>query len=159
MNDNFDAKLNLYMRAERAMLTLTLREKVRQMVYITCALLALLTTLILLNIGAFYTLLTYLSPQLSAFTLAGLNLLLILIMLMLASKKKNTAEVEALSDIRDFAKTQVMTELQASTQNIVDMSQSIKHVADDVNAVLSGEAFGLQGLISMLHRVVKPKQN
>jgi hypothetical protein len=159
MNSNFDAKLNLYVRAERAMLTLTLREKKRQMVYITCALLALLTTLILLNIGAFYTLLTYLSPQLSAFALAGLNLLIILIMLILAGKKKNTAEIEALSDIRDFAKTEVITELQVSTQNIVDMSQSIKHVADDVNAVLSGEMFGLQGLISMLHHIVKSKKS
>jgi hypothetical protein len=159
MSDDFDSKLSLYLRSEKALFTLALREKARQAVYVIFALMALLATLVLCNIGLFYTLLDYISPQLCAFVLAGINILISVIMIIISAKKKTTGEVDALIEIRDFAKTEVADELQKSKKEIAEMGSSVKNVADDVNAILSGTAFGIQTLLPILQRILKSKKN
>jgi len=158
MDGNFDNKLNLYLRSERAMLDIFVRNKLRQLFFVSLGFVALLTALIMFDIAIFFTLQSYFTTNITAFILAGSNILLFLIFLLFASRKKHQREVEALRDIRDFAKEQVGQDVKIATDEVVSMGKSVKHVAHDVSSIFSGEAFGLAGLIPIIQSILKPKK-
>ena len=68
MDDNFDSKLHLYIRSERAMLDIFVRDKLRQLFFISIGFIALLTALIMFDIAIFFTLTTYFSTKITAFS-------------------------------------------------------------------------------------------
>jgi hypothetical protein len=70
MNENFDKKLNLYLRSERAMLDIFVRDKLRQLFFVSLGLIALCTALIMFDIAMFVTLQHYFTANITAFILA-----------------------------------------------------------------------------------------
>jgi len=157
MDGNFDSKLNLYLRSERAMLDIFVRNKLHQFFFISLGFVALLTALIMFDIAIFFTLKNYFSTPITAFILAGSNTLLCLIFLLFSKHKKHQREVDALRDIRDFAKEQVSSDVKIATNEMVHMGKSVKHITHDISSIFSGEAFGLAGLIPILRTILKPK--
>jgi len=157
MDGNFENKLNLYLRSERAMLDIFVRNKLRQLFFVSLGFIALLTALIMLDIALFFTLKTYFETNITAFILAGGNLLLFLIFLLFAKHKKHQQEAKALRDIRDFAKDQVAQDVKIATDDVVNMGKSVKHVAHDISSIFSGEAFGLAGLVPIIQSILKRK--
>ena len=75
----------------------------------------------------------------------------------LSKKKKHQHDVEALRDIRDFAKAEVSHDIKLATDDVVHMGKSVKHIAHDVSSIFSGEAFGLAGLIPIIQSILKRK--
>jgi len=157
MDGNFDKKLSLYLRSERAMLDVFLLDQLRQLFFISLGLIALLTALIMFDIALFFTLQPYYSTSITAFILAGGHALFGLICIILAKKKKHQHDVEALRDIRDFAKAEVSHDIKLATDDVVHMGKSVKHIAHDVSSIFSGEAFGLAGLIPIIQSILKRK--
>lgn|SRR3990167_5579403 len=147
MGDNFDDKLSLYLRSEKILLKLTLREKARQLSYYILAILTFLVALISLNIGLFYCLQNYLNPAQCAFSLASFNLIVSIVMVLIATKKKANPEMAELSEIRDFAKENVIKDLQKSKNEIVDASKNIKDI-------VSGKIFNIQSIIPILQKIL-----
>lgn len=157
MDGNFENKLNLYLRSERAMLDIFMRNKLRQLFFVSLGFIALLTALIMLDIAIFFTLKNYFQTNITAFILAGGHAFLFLIFIVFAQHKKHQQETKALRDIRDFAKEQVTQDLKIATEEVVHMGKSVKHVAHDISSVFSGEAFGLAGLIPIIQSILKRK--
>lgn len=157
MDGNFESKLNLYLRSERAMLNIFVRNKLRQLFFMSLGFVALLTALIMLDIAIFFTLKNYFSTHITAFILAGSHALLFLIFLLFAKHKKHQHEADALRDIRDFAKDQVSHDVKLATSEVVKMGNSVKHVTHDISSIFSGEAFGLAGLIPIIRSILKHK--
>jgi hypothetical protein len=157
MDGDFDNKLNLYLRSERAMLDIFVRNKLRQLFFVSLGFVALLTALIMLDIALFFTLKTYFETNITAFILAGSNALLFLIFILFAQQKKHQQEAKALRDIRDFAREQVAQDVKIATDDVVKMGKSVKHVAHDISSIFSGEAFGLAGLVPIIQSILKRK--
>nr|MCH9756694.1 hypothetical protein [Gammaproteobacteria bacterium] len=120
-------------------------------------LVALLTALIMLDIAVFFTLKTYFLTKITAFILAGANGLLFLIFILFSKRNKHQKEVEALKDIRNFAKEEVTKDLKVVKDEVVEIGHSVGHVVHDVSSVLSGEAFGLARILPILHQFLKSK--
>lgn len=158
MDGNFENKLNLYLRSERAMLDIFIRNKLRQLFFISLSFVALLTALIMFDIAIFFTLQNYFATNITAFILAGSNALLFLIFILFAIQKQHQHEIKALRDIRDFAKEQVGQDVKIAADEVVHMGKSVQHVAHDVSSILRGEAFGLAGLIPIIQSILKTKK-
>ncbi|MDF1677135.1 MAG: hypothetical protein P1U32_00365 [Legionellaceae bacterium] len=157
MDSQFDRKLSLYMRSERAMLAVWLRRKARQLFWVLIALVACLTALILVDIGAFLTLSTYYSSKMSAFMLAGFNGVLCLVCIAFASRKGHKAEEAALKDIRDVAKDELGKDLKVVTDEVVEVGQSVGNAVHGVSTFFNGD-FGLTSLLATLHYFLKHQQ-
>jgi len=157
MNGNFDKKLNLYLRSERAMLDIFVRDQLRQLFFVSLGLIALFTALIMFDIAIFVTLQHYFTANITAFILAGIHVGLCLIFILCAKHKKNQRDIEALRDIRDFAKEQVCQDIKIATDDVIHMGKSVKNITHDVSSIFSGEAFGLAGLIPIIQRILKHK--
>ncbi len=157
MDSQFDRKLSLYMRSERAMLAIWLRRKARQLFWVLIALIACLTALILVDVGAFLTLSTYYAPKASAFILAGCNIVLCLACIAFSSRKGHKGEEAALKDIRDFAKDELGKDLEIVKDEVVEVGQSVGSAVHGVSAFLNGD-FGLTSLFTAVHHFLKHKQ-
>ncbi len=156
MDDNFEAKLQLYLRSERAMLDIFIRDKSRQLLFLFMSLMALLTAWIMFDIAVFFTLGAYFTVKMTTFILAAANVLLFLIFICCSKRRKHQKEVEALQDIRDFAKHEVTKDLKVVKNEVVDMTHSVGGVVRDVSSVLNGELLGLTRLITMIRGLIKP---
>ncbi|MDF1827117.1 MAG: hypothetical protein P1U39_02440 [Legionellaceae bacterium] len=157
MHRNFEKKLSLYLRSERAMLDVFVRDQLRQLVFGSLGLIAFLTAFILLDIALFFTLQQYFPTHMTAFILAGSHVVLGLICVVFAKKKKHQQEVEALRDIRDFAKAEVSHDIKLAADDVIHMGKSVKTFTNDVSSIFSGEAFGLAGLIPIIQSILKRK--
>lgn len=155
MNGNFDEKLSLYLRSERAMLDIFFRNTLRQIFFMILGFIALLTALIMLDIALFFTLQNYFKTHLTAFILSGSHVFLFFIFYLLAKHKKHQQETKALRDIRDFAKDHVTHDLKIATDEVVHVGKSVKRMTHDISSIFSSEAFGLVGLIPLIQRIIK----
>ncbi|MCH9764014.1 MAG: hypothetical protein K0U24_07330 [Gammaproteobacteria bacterium] len=157
MDDNFESKLHVYIRSERALFDIFLRDKARQLFCIAIGFIALLTALVMLNISFFYALNTIFPVTITAFILAGINVFLFLISLLFSKRKRHKKEVEALKDIRDFAEEALKKDLKVVKNEAVEIGQSVGHVVRDVSSIVRGEAFGLANLLPIIRHILKNK--
>jgi hypothetical protein len=148
MKDNFECKLSLYLRSERAMLDIFLRDKSRQLFFIGMGFVALFIALIFFDIALFFILKIYFSIHITAFILAGAHALFFLICLGFSKRKKQQKEVEALKDIRDFSKEEVVKDLKNAKNEVLDISHSVK-------SICRGEFLSLARLIPILRDLLK----
>ncbi len=157
MDDNFESKLHVYIRSERALFDIFLRDKARQLFCIAIGFIALLTALVMLNISFFYALNTIFPVTITAFILAVINVFLFLISLLFSKRKRHKKEVEALKDIRDFAEEALKKDLKVVKNEAVEIGQSVGHVVRDVSSIVRGEAFGLANLLPIIRHILKNK--
>ncbi len=157
MDRDFNNKLSLYLRSESAMLDIFMRNQLRQLFFMSLGFIALFTALIMLDIAMFFTLQHYFLTHITAFILTGSHVVLCLIFILCAKHKKHQREVEALRDIRDFAKEQVSHDIKIATDDVIHMGKSVKNITHDVSSIFNGEAFGLAGLIPIIQSILKRK--
>jgi hypothetical protein len=155
MDDNFESKLHLYLRSERAMLDVFIRDKSRQLSFVFMGFIALLTALVMFDIAVFFTLMAYFTIKITAFILAGANTVLFLMLICFSKRKKHQKEVEALQDIRDFSKDEVTKDLKIAKDEVVEISHSVGGVVRDVSSIFNGELLGLTRLITMIRDLIK----
>jgi len=154
MSEDFNAKMKLLIKSEKAMLSLEMRKKSRQTVWIALALLAVLLGLITLNITIFFYLETMYSNLISAAVLSVLNLFAASIFFLVASKQTTGAETEAIEEIRNFAWSQVQTDMDEVKQNITQYTDSISKVKRSVDNFTSGEAFGIKNVLPIITTLI-----
>ena len=158
MCSQFESKLNVYIRSERAMLDIFVRDKLRQLFFIAIGVIALFTTLILFDIAIFFTLTTYFSTKITAFILADANAILFLMSILFSKRKKHRKEVEALKEIRDFAKEEVLKDVKVVTDEVVEVGQSVGHAVHGASSIFSGEVFSLASLLATINSLLKNKK-
>ncbi len=151
MCEQFETKLRVYLKSERAMLDVLVQNKLRQCFLIGIGLITLLTALVMLDIALFFKLAAYLSISNTALVLAGANALLFLVFLLCAKIRKHRKEVEALREIRDFAKEEVAKDLK-------EVGQSAHQAVHSVSSIFTGEAFSLASVLAAVHHLLQDKK-
>jgi hypothetical protein len=154
MSDNFNAKMKLLMKSEKALLSLDIRKKSRQAVLVAIALLAVLAGLVMLNVTVYLYLGTHYSNLASAAILSGLNLLVAIIFFFIASRQDRGADAESIEEIRNFAWGQIETDIDEVKQNVSKFTQSVNKVKSSVDSFTSGDAFGLNKILPVITTLI-----
>ncbi len=162
MSNTIQNKINLLLRSEKALLKLELRKRSKQIVLNTIALLALFITLVMVNISVYFYLSTFLSSALAALILALINLFISALFFIIASKQECAPEAEAILDVRDFAWSQILEDVQEFKHEASEVKQTVKHINSGINGVLKRDVMSLGQLIPIIKILLenlKPKHN
>ena len=112
MNRNIEDKLALLLKSEKTLLRLEMRKKVRQAFLIVITLILLLCALGALNVALYLYLTDFISPLLSALSLAGVDITLAVVLLLIALNIGLGEDEKSAYEIRDFARTQIRHEIE-----------------------------------------------
>ena len=155
MSEDFNAKMKLLIKSEKAMLRLEMKKKGRQTFWIALALLAVLVTLVLLNVTVYLYLAQTNTPLVSAAILTGINLAVALLFLFVSTRQENADEAKAIEEIRNFAWEQVSTDIDDVKQGVSDFKESVVKVKKSVDGLTSGTAFGLNKVMPVLTTLIE----
>jgi hypothetical protein len=158
MSQDFNAKLNLLIKSEKALFRLEVRRKSRQGLFVAMALLAMLAALVLFNLALYYYLGSRFDPMISAVILAGLNLFVSGIFLFIASRQQAGPEADSLQEIRDFAWEQVSSDLESARQQAAELTRSVRRVGGNINAVMHRDYSALAALLPFVQSLVASRK-
>ena len=150
MNNDFNAKIKLLIKSEKALLSLEMRKKSRETFWVVLGLIALFIALIMLNVTLYLYLSTHFSNAASAGILTLLNITVAGIFFMIASKQNRGSEAESIEDIRDFAWQQVSTDVDEVKENIKEFTQNVVKVKQNVESFTTGDAFGIKKVLPIV---------
>jgi len=143
----FDGRLKVYMRSEKAILDIYIRNKLRTLFYTSLAFICILTALVMLDIGVFFTLTTYFTTKNTAFILAGSNLVLFILLICFARRKRYQRELQSLEAIRDVVKEDIEEE-------VFEVTQGLRQVTDHISSL-----FSIAGLAPILKKVIQTSKS
>ncbi len=154
MSEDFNAKMKLLIKSEKALLSLEMKKKSRQTIWVALGLVAVLVTLVMINITA-YLYLSATHTQLEAATiLTGLNIAVAILFFVLASRQSVGAEAASIEDIRDFAWEQVSGDLDEVKQHAADLKNSVVKVKKTVDSFTTGDAFGIKKVLPIITTLI-----
>jgi choline-glycine betaine transporter len=154
MSEDFNAKIKLLIKSEKALLSLEMKKKSRQTVWVAFGLVAVLVTLVMVNITAYLYLAATRTPLEAAAILTGLNIAVAVLFFILASRQSVGAEAASIEDIRDFAWEQVSSDLDEVKQQANDFKNSVVKVKKTVDGFTTGDAFGIKKVLPIITTLI-----
>jgi len=154
MSEDFNAKIKLLIKSEKALLSLEMKKKSRQTVWVAFGLVAVLVTLVMVNITAYLYLAATRTPLEAAAILTGLNIAVAVLFFLLASRQSVGAEAASIEDIRDFAWEQVSSDLDEVKQQANDFKNSVVKVKKTVDGFTTGDAFGIKKVLPIITTLI-----
>ena len=155
MSQDLNTKLKLLVKSEKALLGLQMRTKSRQTFWIALALLAVLVTLILLNVTVYLYLVQTRTPLAAVSMLTGINLAVAALFFFISTRQENLAEAKAIEEIRDFAWEQVSADIDEMKEGVGDFKESVVKVKKSVDSLASGTAFGLNKVMPVITTLIE----
>ncbi len=155
MSKDLNTKLKLLVKSEKALLGLQMRTKSRQTFWVALALLAVLVTLILLNVTVYLYLVQTRTPLAAVSILTGINLAVAALFFFISTRQENIAEAKAIEEIRDFAWEQVSSDIDEMKQGVGDFKESVVKVKKSVDSLTSGTVFGLNKVMPVITTLVE----
>jgi hypothetical protein len=154
MSEDFNAKMKLLIKSEKALLSLEMRKKSRQTVWVALALVAVLITLIMINVTVYLYLSSTHSNLEAAAILTGLNLAVAVLFFVIASRQNTGTEAASIEDIRDFAWDQVSSDLDEIKHHATDLKDSVFKVKKTVDSFTTGDAFGIKKVLPIITTLI-----
>ena len=155
MNKELSNKLHLLIRSEKALLRLEMRKKGRQVVFIAIAILAVLATLIMLNISAYLYLTEASTPLNAALILMAVDLAVAILFFILASRQELGNEAESINEIRDYALQELSGEYEEIKQEASEIRESFSKVSDGISAVFNRDFSAVKAVVPLIEMFVK----
>jgi hypothetical protein len=154
MSKDFNAKVKLLVKSEKALLSLEMRKKSRQTLFIALALLAVLVALVMMNITMYLYLATSHSSLESATILTLLNLFIAGIFFVIALKQDIGVEAESIEEIRDFAWRQVNDDINEVKHSVSEFKDSFVKVKKGVDSFSGGSSFGIKNILPIVTTLI-----
>jgi hypothetical protein len=154
MSEDFNAKIKLLIKSEKALLSLEMKKKSRQTVWIALGLVAVLVTLVMINFTAYLYLSSTHTQLEAAAILTGMNIAVAVLFFILASRQTLGAEAASIEDIRDFAWDQVSTDIDEVKQHAADLKNSVVRVKKTVDNFTTGDAFGIKKVLPIITTLI-----
>ena len=154
MSEDFNAKMKLLIKSEKALLSLEMKKKSRQTIWVALGLIAVLVTLVMVNITVYLYLSTTHSNVEAAAILTVLNILTAVLFFVMASRQQTGAETAAIEDIRNFAWEQISTDIDEVKQNVSEFKDSVVKVKSTVDSFTTGDAFGIKKIIPIVSTLI-----
>ncbi len=154
MSEEFNAKIKLLIKSEKALLSLEMKKKSRQTLWTALALVAVLVTLVMVNITTYLYLASTHTNLEAATILTGLNIAVAVIFFVIASRQTVGAEAASIEDIRDFAWEQVSSDIDEVKQNVTEFKNSVVKVKKTVDSFTTGDAFGIKKVLPIITTLI-----
>ncbi len=154
MSEDFNAKIKLLIKSEKALLSLEMKKRGRQTVWIALGIIAVLVTLVMFNITAYLYLSSTRTPLEAAAIQTAVNIALAALFFLLASRQTTGAEAAAIEDIRDFAWDQVSTDLDEVKQQAADIKDSVFKAKKTVDNFTAGDPFGIKKVLPIITTLI-----
>jgi len=154
MNNDFNAKLKLLIKSEKALLSLEMKKKAKETLWSGLGLVSVLMTLVLLNITLFLYLSSEISNLAASAALTLLNFFVAILFFMIASRQNRGPEAESIEEIRDFAYQQLATDVDEVKASVKEFGKSALKVKENVESFTSGDAFGIKKIIPIVTTLI-----
>lgn len=158
MNKELHNKLHLLVRSEKALLKLEMRRKGRQAVLISIGLLAILATLVMLNVSGYLYFVQSFSTLHAAMILTAINLSLAILLFVLASRQELGAEAEAVHEIRDYALSELSGEFDEIKQEASEIRESFSKVSGGISSLFNRDFSALKAVLPLVEMFVKTRK-
>ncbi len=158
MNKELSNKLNLLLRSEKALLKLEMNKKGRQVVLTAVGIIAVLATLVMLNITAYLHFVESFTPFHAALILTVVDLVLAILFFVLAARQELGKEAEAISDIRDYALKELSVEVEDIKQEAAEIRESFSKVSGGISSVFNRDFSAVKALIPIVEMFVKSRK-
>jgi len=158
MNKDVSNKINLLVRSEKALLKLEMRRKGRQVILATVAVLAILASLVMLNVSAYLYLVESLQPFQAALLLAGANLLLAIFFLLVASRQELGSEADSLLEIRDYVAGELSGDFDEIKQEAIELRNSFSKVSSGISSVFNRDFSALKSILPIVEMVFESRK-
>jgi len=155
MSEDFNAKMQLLIKSEKALLSLEMRKKSRQMIWVSLAVVAVLVSLIMVNVTVYLYLATKFNNLESAGILTAMNIVFSGLFSLIASRQDRGAEAQSIEDIRNFAWDQVSTDIDEVKQHVSDFKQSVVKVKSSVDSFATGDVLGLKKVLPIITTLIE----
>lgn len=142
MSKEFNAKMKLLVKSEKSLLNIEIKKRARQSVWIALALLAILSSLILLNITIFLYLSQSFTNLESSIILLVLNVLFAILCFVIALKENSSPQEESIKEIRDFAWEQVSDDIDQIKQHVTDLKENVSGIKSKMQSFTSASPLG-----------------
>jgi len=154
MNTDLNAKIKLLVKSEKAILNLEMRRKARETLWSALGVVAVLITLVILNITIFLYLTQSFTYAESGAILTIANLLVTILFFVIASRQERSAEAKSIEEIRDFAYEQLASDINEAKESVKEFSQSATTIKQNIESFTNGNAFGLQKVIPLVNALI-----
>ena len=154
MSEDFNAKIKLLIKSEKALLSLEMRKRSRQTVWIALAMVAVLVSLVMLNVSTYLYLSESFSNLQTAMIMTASNIVIAMLCFVIASKQDRGVEAESIEGIRDFAWEQVSTDIDEVKQNVSEFKDSVVKVKRSVDSFTTGDAFGIKKVLPIITTLI-----
>ena len=134
MKRELSNKINLLIRSEKAMLKLEMRKRSRQIVLAAIGVIAVLATLVMLNITAYLYFVESFSPLHAAMILTGIDLGLAIVFFVVAMNQSLGNEAQSIHEIRDYARQELRGELETLEEKTTEIRESFTKVSSGISA-------------------------
>ena len=155
MSEDFNAKMKLLIKSEKALLSLEMRKRSRQTVWIALAMVAVLVSLVMLNVSTYLYLSESFSNLQTAMIMTASNIVIAILCFVIASRQDRGVEAESIEDIRDFAWEQISADIDDVKQNVTDFKESVVKVRRSVDSFTSGDAFGIKKVLPIISTLIE----
>ncbi len=155
MSEDFNAKMKLLIKSEKALLSLEMRKRSRQTVWVALAMVAVLVSLVMLNVSTYLYLSESFSSLQTAVIMTAANIVIAAMCFLIASRQDRGVEAESIEDIRDFAWEQISTDIDEVKQNVSDFKESVVKAKRSVDSFTSGDAFGIKKILPIVSTLIE----
>ena len=135
MKRELSNKIQLLLRSEKALMKLEMRKKGRQVVLVSIAILAILATLVMLNVSTYLYLIEKSSPLNAALVLMAIDLAVAILFFILAARQELGSEAEAINEIRDYAMKELSGEFDEMKNEASAIRENFTKVSAGIGAV------------------------
>ena len=158
MNKETSNKIHLLLRSEKALLRLEMQKKGRQFILVVFASIAILATLVMLNITLYLYFVETMSPLKSAAILTLINAVLSMIFFFMASKQKTSSEAESMYEVRDYALNQLSIEFDEIKEEASEIRDSFSKVSSGISSVFNRDFSAAKALIPLVEMFVTSRK-
>ncbi len=157
MNKELSNKLQLLLRSEKALLKLEMRKKGRQVVLAAIGVIAVLATLVMLNVSAYLYLIEKSTSFNAALILMSIDFAVAMLFFILASRQELGNEAETINEIRDYALKELSGEFDEIKQEASEIRESFSKVSSGISSVFNRDFSAVKAVIPLVEMFVKTR--
>lgn len=157
MNKELSNKLQLLLRSEKALLKLEMRKKGRQVVLAAIGVIAVLATLVMLNVSAYLYLIEKSTSLNAALILMAIDFAVAMLFFILASRQELGNEAETINEIRDYALKELSGEFDEIKQEASEIRESFSKVSSGISSVFNRDFSAVKAVIPLVEMFVKTR--
>lgn len=155
--EEFLKKIQILARIEMAILRIDLQTAYRQTFLYAVGIILILLAVAALNVSIYMALSERFGYDVGALIVCIMNAVLAVVIIVIAGRTKAGPEADMAKEIRDYALTEINTDLDKVHRNLDEFKTDIEHIRSGFHSLIGkdgGSLFGLANLVPVIDLVI-----